>query len=169
MPAPPPEPPPLDAGAVFRQYGRYVATIAYRVLGRRDELEDVVQDVFLEAHRMLPTLRDGEALRGWLATVTVRTVRHRLRRRRLRALLELVGVTDDHADPNASAEDGVVLGAVFRALDSLPVQVRIAWALRYLQGESLERVAELSGCSLAAVKRRLVKAKVVMDGVVADE
>jgi DNA-directed RNA polymerase specialized sigma24 family protein len=38
-----------------------------------------------------------------------------------------------------------------------------------LQGERLERVAELTGCSLAAVKRRVAKAQAVLDRVIADE
>lgn len=165
------EPFPADAGAAFRQYGRYVATVAFRILGRRDELEDLVQDVFLEAHRTLPTLRDPDALRGWLATITVRTARHRLRRRRLKAFFGLTDKLDDHdlVDPAASAETRVMLSGVFRALDGLPTEVRIAWVLRHLQGEPLDRVAELSGCSLAAVKRRLAKAKPIMDGVIADD
>ncbi|MDX2024083.1 MAG: RNA polymerase sigma factor [Deltaproteobacteria bacterium] len=161
---------PTDAGDAFRQYGRYVATIAFRIMGRRDELEDLVQDVFLEVHRTLPTLRSAEALRGWLATITVRTARHRLRRRRLKSFFGLTETLDEHdlADPNASAETGALLAPVFAALDTLPVPVRIAWVLRHLEGHPLERVAQLSGCSLAAVKRRLVKANAVMDEVVAD-
>ena len=71
-----------DLDAVFRRFAPYVARVAMRVLGPRGEIDDLVQDVFLDAHRGLGKLRDLDAIRGWLATVTVRKARRRLRRQR---------------------------------------------------------------------------------------
>ena len=51
-----------------------------------------------------------------------------------------------------------MLAAVYRVLDRLPVNQRLAWTLRYVEGEQLERVAELCNCSLATVKRRIKSA-----------
>jgi RNA polymerase sigma-70 factor (ECF subfamily) len=161
----------MDLEEVFRQYAHYVATIAYRILGTRDELDDVVQDVFLNAHRTLDSLRNPEAINSWLATVTVRVCQLRLRRRRLRRWLLLASppTLSDAPDPGASPETRAALNGIFRALETVPVNARVAWSLRFLQGERLERVAELVGCSLAAVKRRLAKAQAALDEVIADE
>lgn len=158
----------MDLDAVFRQYALYVGTIAYRILGTRDEVEDVVQDVFLSAHGTLTGLRKPEAINSWLATVTVRVCHRRLRARRLRRWLLLDGEprTYDPPDPGASPETKAALNDIFRALETVPVNARVAWSLRFLQGERLERVAELTGCSLAAVKRRLAKAQKVLDDVI---
>jgi DNA-directed RNA polymerase specialized sigma24 family protein len=49
-------PPGLDD--LFQLYAPYVATIGFRLLGRDHELDDLVQDVFIEAHRGLHQLRD---------------------------------------------------------------------------------------------------------------
>jgi RNA polymerase sigma-70 factor (ECF subfamily) len=165
------ESPEMDLEAVFRQYAPYVATIAYRILGTRDELDDVVQDVFLSAHRTLDSLRNPEAINSWLATVTVRVCHQRLRLRRVRRWLrfEPPPASFDPPDPAASPETRAALNDIFRALETVPTAARIAWSLRFLQGERLERVAELAGCSLAAVKRRLAKAQAVLDQVIADE
>lgn len=161
----------MDLDVVFRQYALYVAAIAYRILGTRDELEDAVQDVFLTAHRTLATLRKPEAINSWLATVTVRVCQHRLRLRRLRRWLLLDSTSRPHDPPDqgASPETRAALNDIFRALESVPPAARVAWSLRVLQGERLERVAELTGCSLAAVKRRVAKAQAVLDRVIADE
>jgi RNA polymerase sigma-70 factor, ECF subfamily len=161
----------LDLEALFKRYASYVATIAYRILGRRDELDDVVQDVFLSAHRTLGSLRNAEAINSWLATVTVRVCQQRLRHRRLRRWLRLEApaVTFDPPDPAASPEIRAALNDIFRALESVPVKARVAWSLRHLQGERLETIAELTGCSLAAVKRRLTKAQEILDKVIADD
>ena len=62
------------------------------------------------------------------------------------------------ADESATPEQRAVLAGVYRTLDSLPANERIAWSLRYVEGEKLERVAELCGCSLATAKRRIKSA-----------
>jgi RNA polymerase sigma-70 factor, ECF subfamily len=63
---------PADLDPIFRQYAGYVATIGFKVLGRSDELDDFVQEVFIEALRGLRQLREPGALKGWLARITVR-------------------------------------------------------------------------------------------------
>src|SRR5215207_10492930 len=77
--------------AAFRDYSSYVAAIALRLLGRDAEVEDVVQDVFVAAMGKLPPAHEPRAVRGWLATVTVRMAGRRLRRRRL---LRFLGLDD---------------------------------------------------------------------------
>src|SRR4029077_1840693 len=74
---------------LFRRYAPYVATIGLRLLGRDDDLDDLVQDVFIEAYRGLAGLRSHDAVKGWLARITVRRATRRLRARRLRAFFSL--------------------------------------------------------------------------------
>jgi RNA polymerase sigma-70 factor (ECF subfamily) len=174
---PPPDPPvdqpigrPIgrDLDTVYRVYARYVAGIALRLIGRDDELEDVIQDVFLAAVGGLDRLEDPEALKGWLATVTVRVAMRRLRRRRLRSLLGLDRPCDyTHlVMPGVSPEEHAELVRAYQRLDTLPVRERVAWSLRYIEGEPLEVVAERCGCSLATVKRRIAAAAAVLSPVV---
>jgi len=151
----------LDTASVFRRYAPYVAKIGLRILGRRDELDDFVQDVFLGVHKSLHTLREPLALKGWLAAHAVHEATRRLRRRRVRAVLGLGGSHDyaDAADGAASPEQRVLLSRVFAALDHVAAEDRVAWALRYVEGETMERVAELTGCSLSTAKRRVAGAE----------
>src|SRR5438552_1874722 len=91
--------------SAFRRYSSYVAAIAIRLLGRDDEVDDVVQDVFLAAQGGLGKLRDPDAIKPWLATVTVRIARRRLRMRKLRQVVGLGsgGGYEDLAAPGAAA------------------------------------------------------------------
>src|SRR5579863_9780115 len=73
--------------AVFRAYSKYVAGVAARLLGRDEEIDDVVQTVFLTALRGMKQLRDPKAAKGWLATVTVRVATRKLRYRRLKSMV----------------------------------------------------------------------------------
>ena len=84
-----------ELGDLFKRYASYVATIGIRLLGRDDELDDLVQEVFIEAYRGLHQLRSPDAVKAWLARITVRRATRRLRRRRLRAFFSLDSLPAD--------------------------------------------------------------------------
>jgi RNA polymerase sigma-70 factor, ECF subfamily len=150
-----------DFESVFRRFSPYVARIGARILGRTDELEDLVQEVFFDAHRGLGALRDAGAIKGWLATVTVRQATRRLRRRRLLSWVGLDALPDPGhlVDPGMSPERRAALVSVYRVLDRLSPEARIAWVLRTVEDEPLEKVAEVCGCSRATAHRRLQEAQ----------
>jgi RNA polymerase sigma-70 factor, ECF subfamily len=170
-----PEPPEtpialLDLDALFRRYSSYVAAVAHRLLGRDEEVDDTIQEVFLVAVKSLNTVRDPGAIRGWLARITVRTARQRLRKRRMRQFLGLEAPVayENVSDTGANGEDRALLARVYRVLDALPANQRIAWSLRHIEGEPLENVATLSACSLATAKRRIAAAARVIEETFAD-
>jgi RNA polymerase sigma-70 factor (ECF subfamily) len=146
---------PLTLDAAFRAHAGFVASVALRVLGRPSEVDDLVQDVFLRVLPRLGDLREPAALRGWLAVITARLARRRLRSRRWKIWL---GVGADHdytqlADSAASPQERALLGELYRVLDRLPARQRLAWTLRHAEGMELAAVAEACDCSLATVKR----------------
>jgi RNA polymerase sigma-70 factor (ECF subfamily) len=162
--------PPLTFEALFSQHAQFVAQVALRVLGRDDEVDDVVQEVFLCALRDLGKLQKPAAVRGWLKTITVRKAYRLLRRRRLRAWFGLddrqamsalhsgssrCASLDELPAPGCSPEERATLLRLYRLLDELPAAERLAWTLRYLDGEQVESVATMCGCSLATAKRRI--------------
>lgn len=155
----------LDFDIIYREYARYVAAIGIRLLGRDDEVDDLIQDVFMEAHRGLHRLQDPRAIKGWLATITVRTATRRLRKRRMKAALRLDRAADYErcAAPDAGPEERSHVASVYRILDELPAKQRIQWVLRFVQGETLESVAALTGCSMSTVQRGLRAAQKVID------
>jgi len=156
----------LDPDQVFRRYAAYVAATAHRLLGRDEEVDDTVQEVFVVAVRSLHKLRDPEAVKAWLACIAVRVVRKRLRWRRAKRMVGLEqGYRPDLIDQSASPEHRTLLLQVFHSLERLPANDRIAWSLRYLQGERLEDVAQQCGCSLATAKRRIAAASRMMEEV----
>lgn len=170
---PPPEPTAggaLQFDDLFARYCRYVARLASRMLGAGDaEVDDVVQEVFWIALRRLPHIADIIQARGWLATVTTRVVGRRLRRRRFRRLFHAPAREQEVPAPGATAEQRALLSRLYDVLETLPTDQRLAWSLRYLEGEPLDLVAAACGCSLATAKRRISAAKKVLDEVFGDE
>jgi RNA polymerase sigma-70 factor (ECF subfamily) len=161
----------FNIDALFRRYAPYVAAVAHRLLGRDEDVDDTVQEVFLAAVRGVHAVRDPAAVRGWLACIAVRVARERLRKRRMRAFF---GLDDPIAyesvvDAGASAEQRALVARVYRLLDGVPANQRIAWSLRYIEGEPLESVAALCGCSLATAKRRIAAAAKRLDEAFSDD
>jgi RNA polymerase sigma-70 factor (ECF subfamily) len=147
-----------DLDALYRRYARYVAAIATRLLGRSDEVDDLVQDVFLAALRGVSSLRDAQAIKGWLAKVTVRLALKRLRRRRLLQALHLERALADYqqlAAAGTSLAQREQLARVYRVLDRLPPRTRVIWLLRHVLDEPLHAIVGLSGCSQSTVQRKL--------------
>ena len=148
---------------LYRRYAKYAFALAVRIQGSTRDVEDVVHDAFLRVHARLDDLKSDDAFRPWLGSVVVSLVRTQLRRRRF---LGAIGFGDEEAfDLDALAADAASpeikaqLGQVYRVLLTLPVDYRISWTLRYVQGHKLEDVAALSGCSLATAKRRILWAQ----------
>lgn len=154
----PPEVDPRDLDALYRRFSPYVAAVAIRLLGRDHEIDDLVQDVFLNALRGISQLRDAHAIKAWLARVTVRLSVRRLRKRRLLAVLQLGAASGDYeqlASPDTSSEQKALLAAVYSVLDRMPARTRVIWLLRHVLDESLQSIAELTACSQSTVQRRL--------------
>ena len=165
LPSPDADLPPADPKAAvedaFRRYAPLVASLGLRITALRDEIDDFVQEVFLRATRGIGGLRHAGATKAWLVSITINVARQRLRVRKLRKLvgLDVPIEYEELVDPALSPEDRVLLTRMYRALDGLPVNQRLAWSLRHIEGERLETVALLCGCSLATAKRRIVAAE----------
>jgi RNA polymerase sigma-70 factor (ECF subfamily) len=146
-----------DFDAVFRRFAPYVASIGIKILGSEDELDDLVQEVFIAAHRGLAGVREPAALRTWLVRICVRRATRRLRRRRRWAWLSLDRVPPEAipTHPSASPEHAANLASAYRLLDRVSAEERAAWVLRHVEGEPLENIASLCGCSKSTVQRRL--------------
>ena len=155
---------PMSLEEAFRAYGRYVGWIGTRILGRPEDVDDLVQDVFVDAAKGLETVRDPDATKAWLATLAVRKARRMLEKRRRRRFFGL----DEGADysrivgASAAGPARVAIADLYRMLDELPVDERLAWTLRHLEKKPLKEVANLCGCSLATAKRRVAAAHSVL-------
>jgi RNA polymerase sigma-70 factor (ECF subfamily) len=156
------------AGTLYRRHLPYLLGMVVRMLRSRADGEDVVQDAFAIAFDRLATLREPHAFKSWTAQIAVSLVRKRLRRQRLLgaflgeaaapdATLELL------AAASCSGEVRAELALVDGVLGSLPPAERLAWMLRFVEGEELESVAQLCGCSLSTAKRRIAAASARMD------
>jgi RNA polymerase sigma-70 factor, ECF subfamily len=137
--------------ALYQRHAAYVARVVHRILGRDADLDDIVQETFVEGLRQLRTLKDPAKLRSFLVTIAVRRVQARfsLRRRMRRLAAELFRLSPASSDPAETDQ----VHALYQLLDRVPPKHRIAWVLHRIEEHTLPEVAEQTGASLATVKR----------------
>lgn len=147
--------------ALYDRHHTYVRRVLTRVLGPDADLHDLIQDVFVAAIDSMDRLSDPSALRPWLAAISVNCVRVELRRRTKSRFLRFSPHDElpEQEAPMATPELDEAVRATYRVLAALPVDERIPFALRFIEGMELTEVARACDVSLATVKRRLTSAQ----------
>ena len=141
------------------RYGWQVRGVLTRTLGSTLDVEDLMQETFLTIVRKCSTLRDRKAFRPFVVSVAIRVARNELRKRALRRFIGLdvapeLPVTPPH-DPAARQ----AVDRVYEVLSRMDADTRVAFVARHVEGFELTEAAEICGCSLATIKRRLAKAE----------
>lgn len=144
--------------ALYDRHARYIAGVVHRILGGRDgEVDDIVQETFIDAIEGIARLEDPLAARAWLVSVAVRRTHRFLARRRRRALFAFW--TDQVAARASDPRDRQPVDELYDALERIPADVRIPWVLHRIEQLSLPETAAACEVSLATVKRRIADAE----------
>ncbi len=133
----------------------------FRILGSNRELEDLIQDSFLEIFRALPSFRGDSTLSRWCQTIATRTAYLTISRRKP-ASIDLALVEDQlagDADTRRQAQIREIARRLYIALDRIEPKQRIAFALAVVDGLSLAEVAQLTESTVVAVKTRVWRAR----------
>ncbi len=142
-----------------RRYRDQYTRFAVRMVGNRDEAQDVLQSAFIRAYRALDRCRDPSRFGAWLYQIVANecrtyVIRRARRERRLvRDELQLHGAS---VDPRHEANDA--LEDVEYALAKLDVDQREAFLMKHVEQLSYEEMAEITGDGISALKMRVKRA-----------
>jgi RNA polymerase sigma-70 factor (ECF subfamily) len=145
----------LDADAFVELVGRNDLShrrLAFRLLGDRDRMDDVLQNAYVRAFRGLRSFRGDASLETWLYRIVYNACIDDLRRRRDEVPLEQW----DAGSVDPSTEDRLDLAA---ALSSLPAELRAVVLLIDAEGLSYTEVAEVLNLPAGTVASRLNRAR----------
>lgn len=181
-PVPPGAPPPAKTAPsaapsvegfdrIVDDFQRRLYGFALRMTGNREDAEEIVQDAFVRAYRALgkmsPEQRADLRLQPWLYTITLNVTRNRLRSKRpsnvaLDALADpdalLRESNEGPPQPEAIVEANTEVALVEKALLQLPMHLRAAATLRFIEGRSHPEIAEILNQPIGTVKSHVHRA-----------
>lgn len=156
---------------IVDDYQRRLYGFALRMTGNREDAEEIVQDAFVRAYRALGKMaleqRSELRLQPWLYTITLNVTRNRLRGRKptnvaLDALADPDALLRDSAEaplrPETIVEQNAEVALVERALLQLPMHLRAAATLRFIEGRSHPEIAEILDQPIGTVKSHVHRA-----------
>ncbi len=156
---------------IVDDFQRRLYGFALRMTGNREDAEEIVQDAFVRAFRALGKMSDEQRrelrLQPWLYTITLNVTRNRLRSKRptnvaLDALADpdaLLNHTQEGPEqPEAIVERGADMVLVEQALLQLPMHLRAAATLRFIEGRSHPEIAEILNQPIGTVKSHVHRA-----------
>jgi RNA polymerase sigma-70 factor, ECF subfamily len=152
---------------LYRRYSRMVANTAIRLLGKDRDLDDVIQETFTQALGRLDRLKDPQAFAEWLRRIAVRCAINTIRRRRLLARLGILKSAsvqpEDLIAKSAPPDVRVELEQIYQLIESLPAKERAVLILKRVEKLKLQEIADLTGMSVATVKRKAAKAEGLLE------
>jgi len=141
---------------------------ATRMLGSRDDAEDVLQEALVRAHRALGSYDASRDFRTWLLSIVANRCRTAVATRTRRARFIAIDAADREVAGRTeiSSDD---LGAVQWALEQLEPKHREAFLLKHVEGLSYEEMAGITGAGISALKMRVRRACERMRDLLEDE
>ncbi|MGD8858438.1 MAG: sigma-70 family RNA polymerase sigma factor [Myxococcales bacterium] len=154
----------LSAADLFKQYARFVASFLIRMGISRSDLDDVMQEVFLVAHKMGGYTPGPAKPTTFLANIAFRAATTHRRKGKVRSFVyandELVGAAPgDDANPERSADNVQRLELLQRCLDELDDDKRAIFVMAEIQGETVVSIAEGLGIPVDTAYSRLRAAR----------
>jgi RNA polymerase sigma-70 factor (ECF subfamily) len=153
--------------AIYEHFAPRIYNFLLKMLGSREEAEDVTQQAFVIVLRQLKGLRDARQLESWIYRIARNEVYQGFRRKKVLQLesgdaAEYSDVLEEHrmhGNPEQALLN-VELGQLLQsALGGLPLKMREVFVLAVVQGMSYQEVSAITGRSLLAVKTDIYRAR----------
>lgn len=150
---------------LYAEHRAEVHKIVYRLLGPSSDVEDVIQEVFIQVHRSIGNFRGQAKFSTWLHRVAVNVTLQHIRKKKTTIVSRPDERVDERPDgesartPQENVETQDRLDAVYRALDNLSPKKRAVLVMHDMQGMPAQKVAEVVGAPVFTVRTRLFYAR----------
>lgn len=156
----------------FETHKSMVFSVCFRMIGDRQEAEDLTQEVFLRAYRSLKRFKAESKISTWLYRIAVNlSLNHQrkkkyarlfswdfiLEKEKMKAVKESISASTE--DPQADLEKKEAELHIQKAINSLPRRQRVGLLLYYYEGLSYAEIARVTNSSVSSVESRLHRAK----------
>jgi len=155
-------------GEIIERYQGKLFAYLFRLIGSRDEAQDILQDVFLKAYRNLQSYDTARKFSSWIYRIAHNEAVNFIKRRALKRFIpwEDIAATKDKLEM-MSFEEGAdkawlrkeIGKEVNVALDKMPFKYKQVLVLRYFSDKSYEEISEILGKPMNTVGTLISRAK----------
>jgi len=158
---------------VIKRYGRKMFGLIFSMTKKRDETEEIMQEVFLKVIKYIKDFREDSLFSTWLFRITVNTALSYIKKKK-RKRESLISELKKEEKDRIDFEDKEIKGSeefleseerrkiVQRAIESLPQSYKIAIILKDIEGMPLTEVAKVLKLSEGGAKVRLHRARLML-------
>jgi RNA polymerase sigma-70 factor, ECF subfamily len=162
---------PLAFEELVRKHQQMVLNLAYHYLGYQNDIEDVAQKIFTKVYFSLPKFDMRRPFVPWLYRITINQCYdelRRLRRLKVRTFSELTSeetnsvenlISRQEIAPSAEEHRKEMVALLYRMLDQLPKQQRLAIVLRDIEDMPYSHMAETLKCTEQAARLKVFRAR----------
>jgi RNA polymerase sigma-70 factor (ECF subfamily) len=162
---------PLAFEELVRKHQQMVFNLAYHYLGHQNDIEDVAQKIFTKVYFSLPKFDMRRPFFPWLYRIAINQCYdelRRLRRMKIRTFSELSIEESNSVENLISQQEGApaavenqkeMVALLYRLLDQLPEQQRLAVVLRDIENIPYFRMAEMLNCTEQAARLKVFRAR----------
>ena len=144
---------------LYELYSKAMLNTACRIIGNREEAEDMLQEAFTDCFRKIGTYRTDSTFGAWLKTIVINRCITRLRKREA----ELVYVEDysRHEMQQEEPQEAVwpAPQVIAKAVDMLQEGYRVVFSLYLLEGYDHTEISQILGISESTSKTQYLRAK----------
>jgi RNA polymerase sigma-70 factor (ECF subfamily) len=155
----------LDFRTLYQDYKSKVYGTVLHVVGRTTELDDIVQNVFLEIHRSLPRYKGNSKLSTWIYRIAVNVSLQYIRKRKRRKVFLFFDADRSVQEESLSHELGGryesrdLMNKLQGQLEKLSDKKRVVFVLHEIEGLPVDRIAEICEVPVNTVRSRLNSAR----------
>jgi RNA polymerase sigma-70 factor (ECF subfamily) len=154
---------------LVKEHTGKIVGLAWRMVGNREDAEDLAQEAFLRLHRSLDDFRGESRISTWLYRTTTRLAIDYLRRDRIKRKVFFFRADNDSPDPVELASDPLrnpgrelqsqeAMQSLRRSLQKLSARQQAIFTLRHYEGLPLKEIAAHLGLETGTVKAHLHRA-----------
>lgn len=165
---------------LVRRHQRRVFNLCYRIIGNRDEAEDVAQEVFITVFKAIKNFRGDSTFSTWVHRVTTNHCKNRLKYLKRRRYFQTTSIdetqdtgegeqkreyaSDEFYTPEEDLERSEVGAEIEGAIAQLDEDYRIVIVMRDVQGMSYQEIADVLELKEGTVKSRIHRARLELQG-----
>ena len=159
------------------RYQHKVMHLVSRYVKSSGDVADVTQEAFIKAYRALPSFRGDSAFYTWLYRIAVNTAKNYLVSQGRKPPGSDIDAQEadyydggealhDNSTPERALLSNEIESTLFKIVERLPDDLRMAITLREMEGLSYEEIAAVMDCPVGTVRSRIFRAREAIDKVI---